>query len=528
MDQQIINVFSQLIVTYLVTFALSFLFGIGIVKFFPRIKEIAKKITFKKAFIAVAGLVIIYVVFFSIFSIIRLESFSPGIFDMANMEQAVWNTAHGNILKMTTYYPYTNRLFFHVEPIMIIIAPLYLLWQDPKMLLIIQSFILGLGAIPVFLIAKEKLKNNLVALLLAGAYLLNPALHQGNITDFHPLVLAVTFILFGFYFAMKNKWGTSFLFFILAIFCREEIAVMVFLFGLYFFFSKNKKWGTIIGLSGLAWTLIALMVIMPAFSETGTPLQYEKYSRFGETPLEVVKYIILNPLSIFELYNGLGQLNYILFLLVPLALTSIFSPALLLTGLFSIATIFLSDNASLLAGLYQYNAPLVAPLFLSNIFGIVWLARKIKRYSPETTILTLSIVILLISFQLIVLHQWTQLSFKSKLLTNYTPEKIEAAREGIKLIPDQASVVTSWRLGPHVASRENLYLIDTPYRKTADYIFINRTPDIPCAKKWEGPKFCEATFDDYQNYLEEIQGSSNYQLIFEKENILLFKRQVTK
>lgn len=525
MDQQIINVFSQLIVTYLITLALGFLFGLGIVKFFPRIKEIAKRTTSRKAFMVVAGLVIIYVISFSVFSIIRLESFSPGIFDMANMEQAIWNTAHGHILKMTTYYPYTNRLFFHVEPIMIIIAPLYLLWQDPKMLLIIQSFILGLGAIPIFLIAKEKLKNNLVALLLAGAYLLNPALHQGNITDFHPLVLAVTFILFGFYFAMKNKWGTSFLFFILAIFCREEIAIMVFLFGLYFFFSKNKKWGTIIGLSGLAWALIALMVIMPAFIETGTPLQYEKYSRFGETPLEVLKYIILHPLSIFELYNGLGQLNYVLFLLAPLALTSIFSPAILFTGLFSLATVFLSNNAGLLAGLYQYSTPLVAPLVISSIFGIAWLAKKIKRFSPDTTILTLSIIILLISGQLIIFHQWTQLSFSSKLLSNYTPSKIKAAKEAMKLIPDNASLIASWRLGPHVANRENLYLIDTPYRQTVDYIFINRTPDLPCAKKWDGPKFCEATFDDYQNYLEEIQGNPYYQLIFEKENILLFKKK---
>jgi len=524
MEEKIIDLFLQLIILYCFTFLTGGTIVFIIKKYFPGSIEKLSAFGKKKAVIIIFCIILAYIIFFSIFSIVRYEAFVPATFDLGNMEQAAWNTTRGDILRMTTYYPAETRMFFHIEPIFLVIAPFFSLWTNPKMLLIIQTIILAFGALPVFLIATEKLKSNLAGVLLAGAYLLNPALQQANISDFHPLVLAPTFILFAFYFLIKSSYKTSLVFFILAAFCREEIAIMVFLFGIYIFFFKNKKWGAAIGLFGLAWAIIALAFLIPLFSPTGAPLQYEKYSRFGDTPIEIIKYIVTHPFSIFELYHGLGQLNYLFFLLIPLALTPLFSPALLLTGAFSFMVVFLSDFAGLQAGLHQYSAPLVAPIFIAGIFGLSRLAKRIKKWPSQTTITLVVIVIFLINLQLMILHQWTPLSFTSKLLTDYNAPKIVAAKEAIKLIPDDASLVASWRLGPHVANRKNLYLIDTPYRFSADYIFINRYPDVLCYERHEGAKFCEATAEDYATYLADIENNENYLLIFEQEHVLLFKK----
>jgi uncharacterized membrane protein len=234
----------------------------------------------------------------------------------------------------------------------------------------------------------------------------------------------------------------------------------------------------------------------------------------------------------------LVKLNYILFLFVPLAFTSIFSPALLLTGAFSFFSLILSGKEDHLIGLTHRNVSLLPSLILASIFGIAWLSRKIK-VKPNTVYLFCTSSILIINILLLIGFQSTQLAFKDTLISNYSPAKIEAVKEAMRLIPPNASLVASWRLGTHLANRKNLYTIDTPYRYTADYIFVNSEPDISCESKYNTnqqssdlakdnqkylPKSCEAFPEEYKGYLEEIKNNQNYKLIFEKEEIFLFKK----
>ncbi len=245
---KIIYTFLFHLTTYLIVLVLGYGLMVLLFSLVKKGDKYGQHLDFKKAIYLIASAIIIYIIFFTSFSWTQHDLFITNIYDLANMEQAIWNTLRGDILRMTTYYPVETRLFFHAEPIFFLLAPLYALWQHPKMLLLLQSIILGLGALPVFLIAYEKLKNTLASLMISLSYLLLPALYQGNIFDFHPLVLAPTFILFAFYFLIKNKNGVSFIFFLLAMMCREEIAFMVFFFGLYIFFFHKKKMGSAVGL----------------------------------------------------------------------------------------------------------------------------------------------------------------------------------------------------------------------------------------------------------------------------------------
>ncbi len=266
------------------------------------------------------------------------------------------------------------------------------------------------------------------------------------------------------------------------------------------------------------------MFIIPAFNPTDQPLQYLKYARYGETPLEVAGYIITHPLSLFEGYGGLGKLNYIIFLLTPVGFLALLYPPLLATGIFSFATIFLSDANDLLLGKYQYSTSLVAPLILATIFGITWLVKRIKNVDSQRLIIFFTSTILFINVCLLFFHQWTPLSFSSALSIAYSPEKAKAAQEAIKLVPSNASVVASWRLGSHLAQRRNLFLIDTPYRVTADYVVITKYTEVACEEKPSQLRSCEATAEDYQKYVQEISSHPHYQPIFDQADIMVFKR----
>ena len=58
--------------------------------------------------------------------------------DLSLYSQVVWNTAHGDPFR-TSVLPFTgNYLGNHFSPIMAVFVPFYLLWPDPRVLLLAQ------------------------------------------------------------------------------------------------------------------------------------------------------------------------------------------------------------------------------------------------------------------------------------------------------------------------------------------------------------------------------------------------------
>src|SRR3989304_5843101 len=163
-------------------------------------------------------LTIIYNIYFIYASFLRYENFYAGKFDLGNMVQTVWNTAHSNIFRLTdpNATREVSRLAFHSDFILILFAPFYLLWEDPRMLLLIQTVVVAFGGIFVFLIANHILKNKNISLVLALAYFINPGVNFSNLYDFHSVTLSTTFLLATFYFIFKKKYAYMLLFLILS------------------------------------------------------------------------------------------------------------------------------------------------------------------------------------------------------------------------------------------------------------------------------------------------------------------------
>ena len=63
----------------------------------------------------------------------RSSSYRLGRFDLGNMVQAVWSTTQGRLLEMTTARPVSRsvRLGSHVDPILALLAPLWMVWPSP-------------------------------------------------------------------------------------------------------------------------------------------------------------------------------------------------------------------------------------------------------------------------------------------------------------------------------------------------------------------------------------------------------------
>ena len=112
--------------------------------------------------IVVAVLVLAFVVFLSYLAIMRHMRLQSHGYDLGNYDQAIWNTAHGRPFEFTNWrgkddwFLQPTRLGMHVEPILLLIAPLYWLWADVRALLILQALVIGLGGVGIWLLARWK------------------------------------------------------------------------------------------------------------------------------------------------------------------------------------------------------------------------------------------------------------------------------------------------------------------------------------------------------------------------------------
>ncbi len=78
------------------------------------------------------------------------------------MVQAVWSTAEGRPLEVThgATGEQMTRLGGHVDPFLVLLAPVWLVWPSPLVLALAQIVVVSLGALPVFWLARQHLARS--------------------------------------------------------------------------------------------------------------------------------------------------------------------------------------------------------------------------------------------------------------------------------------------------------------------------------------------------------------------------------
>ncbi|HSX40676.1 MAG TPA: DUF2079 domain-containing protein, partial [Candidatus Saccharimonadales bacterium] len=257
--------------------------------------------------------VLLYWAYFTTASFLRFDNFFTGRFDLGNMDQAVWNTMRGRIFQITdpNGTNIISRLAFHADFFLVLLAPLYKLWANPKLLLLIQTLVLGSGGFFVYGIAKNTLKNKTLGVVFALLFLFNPAVQYTNLYDFHPVVLATTFILATWYFLQKKRYLWFLLFLILAGLTKEDVWVVGGLLGIYTAIWQRKRvFGVLIALFSFGVFFYLIEYAIPHI-RGGQHFALSYYSDFGGSPIGVIKNIFLEPQKTIGTILGKEQLIYL-------------------------------------------------------------------------------------------------------------------------------------------------------------------------------------------------------------------------
>src|SRR6476620_2211484 len=187
-----------------------------------------------------------YAAGFASLSILRHRAFNTGRYDLGNMVQTVWNTAHGHFLQMTSGDGrQISRLAAHFDPILAAFAPLWWIWPSPEMLLVVQAVVVALGALPVFWLANKHLRSDRAALGFALVYLLYPATQWLTLNEFHPVALSTPFLLFAFWYLDEDRLVPFAIFAVLAMTTKEEIGFVVAGMGIWYAIRRRTRPGAV-------------------------------------------------------------------------------------------------------------------------------------------------------------------------------------------------------------------------------------------------------------------------------------------
>ncbi|MBV9706948.1 MAG: DUF2079 domain-containing protein [Chloroflexi bacterium] len=475
-----------------------------------------------RSFWIATGLVTLAVVLFSGFFIYYLtgmhDVYLTHAEDLGIMDQAIWNTVHGQWLHQTicNVINDTNcsspagisRFALHFEPILFLVALFYLVVPNPKTLLVVQTLVVASGAFPAFWLARLRLRNEWAGVVIALLYLLYPAQQQATVFDFHAVTFTAALLLFTLYFMYTRRTGWLFVFALLSMACKEEIAGLIFMFALWsIVFQHRWRTGSVLMLLALTWTALSFLMLH-LFSPLGHSLLVSRYTYLGSNPVRIALTLLAHPAT--SLRNFVLQRDHMLYLrglVVPAGFLLLLAPWILFLALPTLALNLLSSDPQAYSGLFHYSAEIVPVLIFATIEAIVlilWLLqvlsfvwqRQVHRpplarlplaLQPRSwkfnvaQIAHIGLLTLLLGYVLanVIRVEYLRdntMPFSPRFQWPQTNAHLALADHFIAMIPPTASVSAQSNLVPHISERRSIYLF--PYADDeADYIFLDVTSD---------------------------------------------------
>ncbi len=337
--------------------------------------------------------------------------------DSAMYEEHLWNVWHGKGFR--SYLDQGLFLGEHIQVIHLLLLPLHKIWPSYLMLELMASSSLAICAVPIFSIAKRHSGSSKAAMWLALAWLLFFPMHFLDIAidlkTLRPSCYGLPFLFWGIDFSERRRLVFSSLCFLIALTTQEDFALVVGSIGaVLFFVSRNNgtastaaekrytRWSLGLFLFSVAWVLLAVLVVIPAF-RGGEAVHYSRYfGDLGNSPGDLFRTALRSPGKVLAQLFSLRTLYYGLVLTVPIALIPWRRPIYLLAGVATFCMLSLiqlsnsseSTDATGLSELppvpfHHFHAPLLPVLFWAAAVGlgathdVRW--RAGRRQPPDTT-----------------------------------------------------------------------------------------------------------------------------------------------
>lgn len=408
----------------------------------------------RRALILLATATLIYMVLFSASTILNYYTYqSHNSYDLGIYMQSLWTTINGHGLFYTALWE-GSRFVTHFEPILFVVLPLYAILPRAETLLVLQTVMLGLGTVPLFLLARARL-GSATGLGFVVLYLMNPAVHGVNGSDFHAVALAVPLLLASHYCMSVGRLRAGIGFALVALTCRENVSLVVFLMALYWAWQWRRRdmWTVVnaytqverrflvavcLALVALIWLVLAVNVIIPHYAGSTVPPTFERYS---------------NALANLEV-DPQGRLLYLIQVMGPLGFLSLFAPSALIMSLPVFAQNLLSSLPHMYSIAHQNSALLIPWVFIAALNGMAGVVGSVDNDRSGLRFRLLAVLFVATSlFGLLYSNSPISVGRRVPVVN----EHHQVVSEAIALLPEDAFVFTQYNLFPHICHRPKAY-----------------------------------------------------------------------
>jgi uncharacterized membrane protein len=406
---------------------------------------------------------LVFTIVFGSLGVQHHRNFGTWAFDMGIYDQSFWLVSRGKSWVTVRGLDFWGH---HINLIAIAFAPFYWLGAGPSFLYVVQAGALGAGAIPTYLLARDRMRNPWVGLVFAFVYLMYAPIQWIAWANFHPEALVVTPLLFAWWFGMQRRWRGFFISLVIALSTREDTALAVLIMGLVLWWMlrrdddadrRDRRMALMASVLGVVWYAVSTRLVIPAFNQGKQPFYIGYfYGNYGSDTFEIVETMITRPDLVVSDATQPDRLRFYRDLLLPwggLPLAGLLQLAMALPQLLA-SVIGLSPYARTIR--YQYTAVMIAPIVIASIEASAWMWRYqfVRRF--------------LVPWMLVCAYvsniAWSPSPISANQSVWATPTaRHEALREAIDLVPDGVSVAATYSLGPHLSHREQIYDWPNPW-----------------------------------------------------------------
>ncbi len=469
----------------------------------------------------------LFAVVYGLLSWFKYRAYMDARFDLGNMVQAVYNTAHGHLLEITTgdLHPrQMSRLGAHVDPILALFALPWLVLPSPVMLLVLQAVIVATGAWPAYRLGTRFTRSPRAGALLAGAFLLYPVLGFLVLNEFHPVALATPLLLWAFLYVEEDRWLLAAPFLVLAALSKETVPLVLALMGAYFALRKRSWRPLILTVLAAIYFAVAVWVVIPHYSG-GQSAFIARYGAYGEGAGAVAKTALLHPIATARDLLRPSNVRYWLQLLWPFGFVSLLSPLTLLVSAPDALLNALSSVKFQRDIRFHYTATEISFVFVAAALGLMrlwrWLGGGFRK--PESAMRgqllgreTLALLVLLVALGANYFMGPLPFSLPGAAYHGHDYARsahATALDQAVRMIPPLARVSVNNNLGGQLSARPVVYTF--PAVAGADWVIVDKK------NRWYFDHVKPAPYDAA---LGRLVLNRDFVNVFAKDGVYVFKR----
>ncbi|MBA2448256.1 MAG: DUF2079 domain-containing protein [Chloroflexi bacterium] len=469
---------------------------------------------------ALAALVLLYGLGFGWLTAERHATLRTNAEDLGFTDQVVWNFLRGQAFRFSMYERAEwetdvdiaalrrpdSLLAFHVEPILVLFAPLYLVAPDVRILLWLQAILVALGAIPAYRFAHRRLGSRWAGLAFAAAYLLAPLGQWALYADFHTVALAAPLLMLAIDALDARRWRSFLLAGLLATATKEEIGLVFAGLGLLavlgavggkadaqhgsgdgpirWWRDGGRRAGLAAIILGAGWSLLCVGVIIPFYSGGSVSPFTARYAHLGGSPGAALLALFQNPGAYLEALTRPEVRGYLTVLLLSGGWLALLAPELLMPVGIVLALNVFSSSPWMASGRAHYSASLLPFLIAAAVVGAARLTRRggvsppvarVGQIPPLRRAFVPILSTLLLAGAALGYHRAGLGPLADGFVVPTRLPRHELAAQFAAAVPRDAPVSASTTLLPHVSQRVSVYLF--PTLRDADYVLVDVAGD---------------------------------------------------